>query len=333
MDKPTLADYAHLISTLFTEFQQTDAPEFQHQNLHTFENKSLILFFMLMQFRRITEFKTQWRWLESHPEMLPFLGFTRCPSRWTLSRRYKQLADVVTSFIAFVAEQVAELDERFQHTHLVEDKSLFKADGPVWHQVDRKAGHVPLKLRRLDTDATWSKSAYHGWVYGYGLHLTCTEAAFPILVQVETAACREGKVLDEKADIILERLCPTCLTADDGYTKAMRIRNWAKQGVVLLTPALRWVKGRFAENYHCFIKQPTNQKRFHLRKTSVEPLFDLIAKVIGAGGYQKQLSVQRLVNVRMALVLATFSVQIAMIMNSIWGLQLRNISTMSAAFS
>ena len=35
MDKPTLVDYAGLISTLFAQFQQTDAVELKHQNLHT----------------------------------------------------------------------------------------------------------------------------------------------------------------------------------------------------------------------------------------------------------------------------------------------------------
>jgi len=333
MDMPTLADYAHLISTLFSQFQQTDAVELKYQNLHTFENRSLILFFLLMQFRRITAFKTQQRWLANHPEMVQFLGLEYAPSRSTLSRRYKQLAGVVTAFAAFVAAQAAALDERFQPAHLVEDKSLFKAAGPVWHQSDREAGRIPRKLRRLDTDATWCKSAYHGWVYGYGLHITCTDAAFPILVQVETAACSEGTVLDQKAEVILRHLCPTCLTADDGYTKAMRIRHWAVHGVVLLTPALRWVKGRFAAGYHHYLEQALNQERFRHRKTSVEPLFDLVAKAIGASGYQKQLLVQRLVNVRMALTLGTLSVQIAMIMNSIWGLHLRTISVMTAAFS
>jgi hypothetical protein len=278
MDKPTLADYARLISTLFAKFQQTNAVELKYENLHTFENRSLILFFMLMQFRRITAFKSQQRWLRNHPEMVEFLGLESAPSRWTLSRRYKQLAAVVTAFAAFVAEQAAALDEQFQPAHLVEDKSLFKAAGPVWHQADRQAERIPKKLRRLDTDATWSKSAYQGWVYGYGLHITCTEAAFPVLVRVETAAYSEGKVLDRKAGVILHQLRPTSLTADDGYTKAMRIRNWAKHGVVLLTPALRWLKGSFAEGYHRFLKQPLNRERFRYRKTSVEPLFDLVPR-------------------------------------------------------
>lgn len=333
MAQPTLLDYARLICTLFAQFQQTEAVELHQQNLYTYQDKSLILFFMLMQFRRITGFKTQHRWLESHPEMVSFLEFEEAPSRWTLSRRYKQLAPVVTAFITFVGEQASELDEAFHHEHLVEDKSLFKAAGPVWHQSDRQAGRIPAKLRRLDMDATWSKSAYHGWVYGYGLHITCTEAAFPLLVQVETAAVSEGAVLDQKAALILHRLCPTAVAADDGYTKAMRIRQWAKEGVVLLTPALRWVKSRFAQGYHRFLQQPVNRERLRRRRTSVEPLFDLIAKVMGTIGKQKQLLIQRLVNVRTALIIGTLTVQIAMLMNSIWGLPLRNISMMSAAFT
>lgn len=238
MDKPNLTDYAELISTLFERFRQTEVPELKNQNLYTYQDQSLLLFFLLMQYRRISKFKTQHRWLESHPDMVSLLGFETMPSRWTLSRRYKQLSNVLAVFIVFVGEQASALDEAFQHKHLVEDKSLFKAAGPVWHQSDRKAGRIPEKLRCVDEDATWSKSAYHGWVYGYGLHMTCTEAAFPKLVQVETAASAEGPVLDQKAGIILQRFQPHSLTADDGYTKAMRIRNWAKQGVVLFTPAL-----------------------------------------------------------------------------------------------
>jgi len=67
------------------------------------------------------------------------------------------------------------------------------------------------------------------------------------------------------------------------------------------------------------------QERFKKRKTSVEPLFDLIAKVIGATGQQKQLPMQKLVNVRTGLVLGTLTVQISMIMNSILGSPLREI--------
>ena len=74
-------------------------------------------------------------------------------------------------------------------------------------------------------------------VYGYGLHVTCNEDAFPVMVQVETAAVSERQVLDQKEDMILNQLCPQTLAADDAYTKAMRIRHWQRCGVHLLTPS------------------------------------------------------------------------------------------------
>lgn len=333
MERPTLTDYADLIITLFDQFIQTNPVVLRYQNLCTYKYRQMVLFFMLMQFRRIYEFKAQRRWLEAHPEIRAALNLETVPHRTTLSRQYKKLGEVVAEFAAFVGKRVADLDEAFANSHLAEDKSLFKANGPVWHQSDRQAGRIPHKLRRLDTEATWGKSGYQGWVYGYGLHLTCTEAAFPKLVQVETAAVADSAVLDQKADFILNQLQPASLTADDRYTKAMRIRRWVRRGTLLLTPALRWVKGRYAQAYHQLLAEPDIQERFKKRKTSVEPLFDLIAKVIGTPTRQKELPIQKLVNVRTLLALGTLTVQIAMIMNSILGLPLRQISAIKAAFS
>ncbi len=87
------------------------------------------------------------------------------PHRTTISRQLKKLGDIVSDFVAFVGDEVTDLDEAFANNHLAEDKSLFKADGSVWRQSDRKDGSIPPKLRRLDTDATWGKSSYQGWVY------------------------------------------------------------------------------------------------------------------------------------------------------------------------
>jgi hypothetical protein len=332
-DMPTLTDYVHLIITLFELFKQYRREQgVKPGRPFTYTEEMFIIFFMLMQFRQIYAFKAQWRWLTKHPEILEMLGWAKVPHRTTISRRYKALYDVVQEFVLFIGQYAPDLDEQFSQTHLVEDKSLFKALGPVWHQSDRKAGRIPEKLRKLDTDATWSKSAYHGWVYGYAIHMTCTEHAFPTLIQVETAAVAESVVLDQKEDVILAQLRPQTLAADDAYTKATRIRRWAQRGVALLTPALKWMKGRFARAYHRFLKRPDIVGHLVKRRTSVEPLFDLIAKVIGTTAKQKQLPVQRIDNVRSCLALATLSVQIAMIANSIWGLPHRNISEMAAAF-
>lgn len=333
MDQPTLIDYAHLIITLFNKFVQTNPVVLRHQNLCTYKYREMILFFMMMQFRRIYHFKSQYDWLAAHPEIHELLGLETVPHRTTISRQFKKLGAIVSDFMAFIGDEVADLDEAFANNHLAEDKSLFKADGPVWHQSDRKEGRIPPKLRRLDTDAAWGKSSYQGWVYGYGLHITCTEAAFPKLACITTGAVADGDILDRKADFILNQLQPASLTADDRYTKAMRIRSWVKQGTLLITPALRWVSGRYAQAYHRLLTAPDVQERFKKRSTSVEPLFDLIAKVIGVTGKQKQLPIPKFVNVQTVLVLGTLTVQIAMIMNSILGLPLRKITPIKVAFS
>jgi hypothetical protein len=330
-----MADYVQLICTLFDKFEQ-----YQHQQQgnkmgkpYTYSQKVLLIFFLVMQFRRIFKFKAQRRWLEKHPDLRAMLGFERIPHRTTLSRRYKQMDGPLQDFVAFLGQYAQQLDEQFSQADLVEDKSLCKALGPVWHQKDRQAGRIPDKLRNLDTDATWCKSGYQGWVYGYGLHLTCNLAAFPQLVVVTTAATSETKIIEQKEAFILETIQPRTLAADNSYTKASRIRRWFKQGVALLTPAKKWVKGRFAGAYHRLLKQPHFAACLKQRRTPIEPLFDLIAKVLGTTGKHKQLPVQRLDNVQTCLALATLSVQIAMLTNNIWGLPPRNISEIASAFT
>ena len=330
MDQPMRTDYVRTIYTLFSQFEQY-VSRHKHGRPFTYGDKTLIVFFMLMQLHRIYHFKAQHRWLQLHPQACVECGFATVPHRTTLSRRYKALYATIQDFVAFVGQATSDLDPSLRSAHLVEDKSLFKAAGPVWHQRDRAAARIPDKLRHLDPDATWAKSGYQGWVYGYGIHVTCNDAAFPKLVCVETGSSAEGAVLDQKAAMILEHLRPQTLAADDRYTKATRMRTWAKRGVALLTPALRWHTGRYAQAYHQFIKEPENAWCLRLRRTTIEPLFDLLAKVLGTTGQHKQLAVQRLGNVRTCLALATLTVQLAMIINSMWGLPLRNISTMMAA--
>ncbi len=132
---------------------------------------------------------------------------------------------------------------------------------------------------------------------------------------------------------MLETIRPLTVAADNGYTQARRIRNWAKRGVILLTPAVKWKQGQFAQAYHHFIKRKDNRRRLAKRRTSVEPVFDLVAKVLGCQGKQKQLPVSGLKNVRTCLALGALTVQIAMVVNSIWRFPFRNISHIQAVFS
>lgn len=331
--EPNFNDYVALIYNRFEAFAQASNAVSKIGRPFVYQQQSMIVFFMMMQFKRISQFKSQWRWLKTHPEGVMMLEWTQIPDRSTLSRRYKKLYAVLQDFIQFLGVTSQALGDELKTEHLYEDKSLFKAQGPVWHQSDRQVGRIPEKLRHLDTDATWSKSAYHGWVYGYGLHLTCNRAGFPLLILVETASFSEKEALVAKEQIILHQLQPKTLCGDDAYTAAKRIRDWAYHAIILLAPALRWRIGRYAKAYHHFIKQPDVARLLQQRKTAIEPVFDLLAKLLGLTGKQKQLTLQRLTNVRTYLALASLSLQIAMIANSIWGIPLRTISYIKAAFA
>ncbi len=333
MVTPTFADYVDLLFTLFERFWQHDCARPHRGHPFVYEQKALMVFFVVMQQRRTFRFKAQRRWLLHHPEMRKVFGLDDVPARTTLSRRYKALYEILQDFIAFLGHYAEDLDPRFTSQDLYTDKSLFKAHGPVWHQSDRTAGRIPEKLRHLDTDGSWSKSGYHGWVYGYGLHLVDNRVGFPKLVQVETAAVSEKIVIDQQAEPLIHTFHPATVTTDNSYAQAMRIRQWATRGVVLLSPAVQWTKGRYAKAYHHSIDQPEQRDLLQSRRTAIEPMFDLVAKALGTTGRQKQLAIQRLDNVRTCLALATLTVQVAMIANSIWDLPLRNISTLATAFT
>lgn len=49
------------------------------------------------------------------------------------------------------------------------DSTAVRAHGGVWHKKDREAGVGPPTS--IDIEAHWSKSGWHGWWYGWKLHL------------------------------------------------------------------------------------------------------------------------------------------------------------------
>jgi len=317
---------------MFQRFQQEQKEAVHPGHPYAYNDCLLVVFFTLLMVRRITAFKAQHRWLENHPEEAKELGFESLPDRTTLSRRYKRLYPTLQAFMAYLGGWATALSPEFDSRVLIEDGSLFKAQGPVWHQSDRRTGHVPEKLRNLDREASWRKSAYHGWVYGYSLHLTCNRTGFPKFAQVETARVSESEVLEQKTDQLFV-LDPQAVSGDNAYFKALRLRQWAAQGVVLLTPAAKWKNGRYAKAYHQFIARPPFAQWLKCRKPAIEPVFDLFSKVLGTTRNHKQLPVQGLAKVRTFLCLGVLAVQMAMIANNVHHHPFRQISNILPAWS
>ena len=84
------------------------------------------------------------------------------------------------------------------------DKSMFKAQGPLWHKNDRKKGIVPKNLRNVDTDSEWGYSKYRGWVQGYALHLICSATPgfvpVPLDADAVTANVPENRIFESMID-------------------------------------------------------------------------------------------------------------------------------------
>ena len=176
----------------------------------------------------------------------------------------------------------------FSHTLVYENKSLFKAHGPVWHKKDRAKNHIPKGLRNVDKTANWSKSAYHGWVYGYGLHLTTNHHGFPVMFDVLPANINERKVLDQKQHRILKKGIKI-LIADAGYRDKNRTTNFAKTQVLLITPDIsaKQAAAMFGP-VDAMAVAIFNETKATL-KTAIEPTFDLLNKLLGIQGQQKPL--------------------------------------------
>jgi hypothetical protein len=83
------------------------------------------------------------------------------------------------------------------------DSTVLIARGGVWHKKDREAGVVPHTS--IDTEAHWTKSGWHGWVYGWKLHIVVTAACelwLPLAAEVTPANIADN----EQAPTLIEAL-------------------------------------------------------------------------------------------------------------------------------
>lgn len=330
MPYPKQQDYISFLFRLIDEFESSTPKPKRRGRPPEHKNRSLICFFVIMILKRCFAFKAMHRWLTQHPQEAIELGFSHIPPRQTLSRRYKALYETIKQFAMFAAQWASPLGEEFHKEVIYEDKSLFKARGPVWHKKDMQQNRIPDNLRDLDTDATWSKSAYHGWVFGYGLHTTCTSSGFPIMFYADTASVSEHEVIELKKEAILSNNTGYLVT-DDGYTDLDKVKEYATKGLLLITPAIR-VKRKEGGSYRQFTREQMSAMSIKNRKSVIEPVFDLISHLLDTKSNHKQLPQKGRSNVRSFLGFGVILTQLTLIVNNIFGLPFHNVSHMLTVF-
>ena len=100
----------------------------------------------------------------------------RFPCRRTFERRLRALPETPAREDRLLGRHLIGLLKPWAKTGRAAaiDSTVLRAKGGVWHKKDKEAGVVPHSS--IDTEAGWTLSGWHGWVYGWKLHLACTVA-------------------------------------------------------------------------------------------------------------------------------------------------------------
>jgi plasmid stabilization system protein ParE len=101
----------------------------------------------------------------------------RYPARRTWERRLKAVPDTLPAQIGCFGRALVALIQPWAHCGRAAaiDSTVLRANGGVWHNKHREQGIVPHTS--IDTEAHWTKSGWHGWVYGWKLHVASVVAA------------------------------------------------------------------------------------------------------------------------------------------------------------
>jgi hypothetical protein len=120
----------------------------------------------------------------------------RYPTRRTFERRLGAIPDTLPAQIGCVGRQLVALIQPWQHEGRAAalDSTILHARGGVWHRKHRQAGEVPHTA--IDTEAHWTKSGWHGWVYGWKLHVAAVVASvwIPLAAELTPANAADNKL-------------------------------------------------------------------------------------------------------------------------------------------
>jgi Transposase DDE domain len=176
------------------------------------------------------------------PEMERLRGLLteqgRHPSRRTWERRLRAMPATLPAQIGCVGRALVALLHPWAAAGrgAAVDSTVLRARGGVWHKKQREAGLVPHTS--IDTEAGWTKSGWHGWVYGWKLHLVVTVAAvwIPLAAEVTPANAADNEVAPRLLPVLPPQL--RFLLGDTSYDDTA-LRTTCEQAGVLLVSSKR----------------------------------------------------------------------------------------------
>jgi Transposase DDE domain len=130
----------------------------------------------------------------------------RYPTRRTFERRLNAVPTTLPAQIACLGRHLVELIQPFaDHGRAAAlDSTILHARGGVWHKRHRDAGEIPHTS--IDTEAHWTKSGWHGWVYGWKLHLAAVVAS--VWIPLAATLTPANRADNEEAPALIRELPP-----------------------------------------------------------------------------------------------------------------------------
>ena len=159
----------------------------------------------------------------------------RYPSRRTFERRLAEIPAALPAQSAWLGRYLLGVLQPWETCGQAAaiDSTVLRANGGVWHTKDRDAGVVPHTS--IDTEAQWTKSGWHGWVYGWKLHVVTTVAAvwLPLAADVTPANVADN----ELAFAILATMVAEMrfLLGDSAYNDPELREDCEARGITLVT--------------------------------------------------------------------------------------------------
>lgn len=247
-----------------------------------YSDRLILKALIIMIVRRLYTAYSLLAFLEQESELTEVLRLQltekgRFPCRRTWERRQDALPTHLPGLIGcFGRYLVDQLQPWGKDGHAAAiDSTALRAKGGVWHKKDREAGVLPHST--IDTEAHWSKSGYHGWWYGWKLHLACTTAAVWIPLAAELTPANQTD--NEVAPALIRELAPDVryILGDTHYNDPALRLLCESQGRYLVATQ-KSTSRRSAPG------APVRQLFHRLRSKSIEPFNGLFKNVFEWGG-------------------------------------------------
>jgi Transposase DDE domain len=167
----------------------------------TYSDRLILKALVIMIIRRLYTAYTLLTFLEQEDtvarQLRPLLyEHGRFPTRRTWERRLTALPQHLPGLIGcFGRHLVALLTPWTSHGRAAAvDSTALKTSGGVWHKKHKAQGEIPHTA--IDTEAGWSKSGWHGWWYGWKLHLAVSVGSvwIPLAAELTPANVADNTV-------------------------------------------------------------------------------------------------------------------------------------------